>query len=105
MLLCDVGRAVTYGAVPVVWLVEPQLWLLYLCSALGASLGLTFQVAHVSMVHQLVSRSQLVDANGRLETTNSLSYLVGPLVAGVVAAAFGPANAIAINRADRKFTH
>lgn len=97
MVFCDVARTVLYGAVPVVWLVEPQLWLLYVCAAGGAVFSLTFQVAHVSMVADLVDRSQLVDANSRLETSSSISYIVGPMLAGVVAAAVGAENALAID--------
>ncbi|MFF8731761.1 MFS transporter [Streptomyces sp. NPDC015171] len=97
MIWCDLGRLVTYGSVPVVWWVEPQLWLIYVCAAVGAGLGLTFQVAHVSMVQELVPAEQIVDANGRLEASNSFSYLVGPIAAGSLSAVAGPDIAVGID--------
>lgn len=97
MIGCDLGRLVVFGAVPVVWWIEPQLWLVYVCAAIGSGLGLTFQVAHVSMVQALVPKNQIVDANGRLETSNSVAYLVGPTAAGALAALTGPANAIGVD--------
>ncbi len=99
MIRCDLARVALYGAIPVCWLVQPQVWLLYAVTAVASVVNMVFQVAYVTAVPALVDADRIVAANGRLESSNAVSYIAGPLLAGVVSGAFGPASAIAVDAA------
>ncbi len=99
MIVCDLVRMVVFGSVPLVWLGGPQVWLLYVAVGIAAVFDMVFRVSYVAAVPGLVGRDGVLAANGRLETTNSLSLIVGPVLAGVVVAATGPTAAIAVNAA------
>lgn len=100
MIGCDVARTVLFGAVPVAWLFGSQVWLLYVAMAAGGALDMLFKVAYVAAVPGLVGTDRIVEANGRLETTNAVSTIAGPMLAGVVSAAAGPTVAIAVDAAS-----
>lgn len=98
MIWCDVGRAVVYGAIPLGWwLLGPQLWLIYLVAIIGSGLGMVFQVAYTAAVANLVDPDQLTDANSRLQITYALGVAIGPLLAGLFSARFGPAATIGVD--------
>ena len=98
MIACDLGRAVLYAAIPAGWwLAGPQLWLIYVVSGLGALLGNVFAVGNITAVANLVDKSQITEANGRLQATYSVAFLVGPMLAGLVSNQFGPSTAIGID--------
>ncbi len=90
MIGCDLGRMVVYGAVPFGWrLLGPRLWMLFAVAGLGAFLGMCFSVTYVAALPNLVERDQVTDANGRLQASAALANLLGPALAGVIAARFG----------------
>ncbi|MFN8591113.1 MAG: MFS transporter [Thermomicrobiales bacterium] len=98
MIRCDLGRALVYGLVPVAWwLFGPQLGFVYAVTLIGAALAMLFGVAYITAVANLVDREQIVDANGRLQATYALAFILGPLLAGVVSSRFGPVLAIGID--------
>jgi MFS family permease len=98
MIALDAGRAAAFGLIPLVWwLAGPQPWVLYVSAITGAGLGAAFRVAYVTAVPSLVARQQLPEANGVLESTYALAYLVGPLLAGVVATQWGAAVALGVD--------
>ncbi|MEW2118748.1 MFS transporter [Streptomyces sp. NPDC005474] len=97
LMLCDGARLVLYGAIPVCWALNPQIWLLYVVMALASVFETLFRIAYVTAVPNLVDREQIVAANGRLEATNAVAYIAGPALAGVVAGFFGPTAAVAVN--------
>jgi len=43
----------------------------------------------VTAVANLVDRDQILDANGKLQTTFVLSFVLGPMLAGILFGAFG----------------
>jgi MFS family permease len=101
MIACDVARAVLYAAPPLAWwLGAPSLVLLYVVAGLGAALGNLFQVGYVAAVANIVPKSDLALANGRLYATAALTYAAGPMLAGAVCARFGPAMALAFDAAS-----
>ena len=65
----------------------------------GAILGNIFQVAYITAVANLVDADQLTEANGRLQATLGLAFMLGPALAGLVSARFGPALAIGLDAA------
>ncbi|MER6253518.1 MFS transporter [Streptomyces sp. NPDC001584] len=90
MIVCDLVRAVLLGAVPLVWWVAgPQIWLLYVLTALTAVLRTLFDVAYVTAIPNLVRTEDLTAANGRLMGTFALGSLLGPVVAGFLTAGVG----------------
>jgi len=97
LMLCDAARLVLYGAVPVCWAISPQIWLLYVVMGLASIFEMLFRITYVTVVPNLVDKDRIVEANGRLETTNALAYIAGPALAGLVSGLFGPTAAVSIN--------
>ncbi|MFE0810642.1 MFS transporter [Streptomyces sp. NPDC058848] len=97
---CDLVRMVLYGLIPLVWLLGPQVWLLYVVLPLCEAVGMFFAVGYVTVVRSLVGTEQLTEANGRLNATAAAAGVLGPLCAGVVAAWSGPAAAVGVNAAS-----
>src|SRR5690606_8626780 len=52
--------------------------------------------AYITAVSNLVDRDQIVDANGRLQASYALAFILGPFLAGIVSAQFGSALAIGL---------
>ncbi|MFG2989037.1 MFS transporter [Streptomyces sp. NPDC048257] len=100
MIVCDLARAVLLGAVPLVWWAAgPQVWLLYVLTALVAVLKTLFDVAYVTAIPNLVRAQDLTAANGRLMGTFALGTLLGPVVAGFLTAGLGADWALALDGA------
>lgn len=98
MILCDLGRMILYAAIPILWwLTGPQIWLIYLTATLGAFLGMCFSVTYIAAIVNLVDRDQITDANGRLEATRALASIIGPALAGFIAARFDTATALGVD--------
>ncbi|MFF0314173.1 MFS transporter [Micromonospora sp. NPDC005252] len=100
MIVADLARLVLYAVVPLAWLAGPQVWLLFVVLPICEAAGMLFQVAAVTAVRNLVDSDRLTEANGRLQATFAAAAVLGPLLAGVVSARFGPAVAIAVNAAS-----
>ncbi|WP_410808915.1 MFS transporter [Micromonospora sp. 067-2] len=100
MIVADLARLALYGLVPLAWLAGPQIWLLFVVLPICEAAGMVFQVAAVTAVRNLVDRDRITEANGRLQATYAAAAVLGPLLAGVVSARFGPATAIAVNAAS-----
>ncbi|WP_345589567.1 MFS transporter [Streptomyces marokkonensis] len=97
---CDLVRMVLYGLVPLVWLIDPQIWLLYVVLPVCEAVGMFFAVGYVTVVRSLVGTEQLTEANGRLNATAAAAGVLGPLCAGMVAAWSGPAAAVGVDAAS-----
>ncbi|MET8231664.1 MFS transporter [Micromonospora sp. NPDC005298] len=97
MIAADLARLVLYALVPLAWLAGPQVWLLFVVLPICEAAGMVFQVAAVTAVRNLVDSDRITEANGRLQATYAAMAVLGPLLAGVVSARFGPATAIAVN--------
>ncbi|MFF9190380.1 MFS transporter [Streptomyces rochei] len=97
---CDLVRMVLYGLIPLVWLLGPQVWLLYAVLPLCEAVGMFFAVGYVTVVRSLVGTEQLTEANGRLNATAAAAGVLGPLCAGVVAAWSGPTAAVGVDAAS-----
>lgn len=98
MIFCDTMRTLLYCAIPLGWwLAGPHLWLIYVVVALGSCLGMIFQVTYITAIANLVDPDQLNEANSRLQATLAISFIVGPILAGVISGAFGPSVAITVD--------
>ena len=56
-----------------------------------------FSVTYITAVANLVDRDQVTDANGRLQASAACASIIGPALAGVIAARFGPATALGVD--------
>ena len=98
MIACDLIRAVAYLTIPLTWwLVGPQVAVIYVVTAIGALFGNAFQVAAITAVANLVDKDELTEANGRMQGSYAMMFLVGPMVAGTLCERFGAPVAIGID--------
>ncbi|WP_067463923.1 MFS transporter [Actinomadura macra] len=97
LIVCDVARCVLYGAIPLVWLSAPQVWLLFLVVPLAGAFAMQFQVTYVTVVPGLVGGHEITRANGHLYSAYAVAGVGGPLLAGIVSGLVGPAMAIAVD--------
>jgi MFS family permease len=95
MMVCDLGRMLLYSLLPLYWwFIGPQIWLIYIVTFLGSCLGMGFQVAYITAVPNLVGPDQITEANGLLQASFALTYVIGPGLAGFISGRFSPALAI-----------
>ena len=89
MIVADLLRALALVTIPVAWwLGALTIWqLLAVAFAVGA-MTVFFDLSSVSFFVALVHRSQYVDANSKISTTRSLSYIAGPSTAGLLVQVF-----------------
>ncbi len=98
MIACDLGRLLVYSLIPAGWLLAgPQVWLIYVTTALGSLLGNVFGIGYITALANLVDRDQIMDANSRMQISGGLSFMAGPMVAGVAIAIFNPSFAIGVD--------
>ena len=100
MAACDLARMLLYGLIPLAWAFHPQVWLLYVILPLCAAIGMVFQVGYVTVVPALSGPARITEANGMLYAAQSVAAVTGPLLAGLISAVLGPANAIAVDAAS-----
>lgn len=97
ILGADFGRAVLTALIPVSILLHgPTIVVILLIAAPMAMLRALFLAAYTAAMPSLVGRPLLGRATSTLETVYSLSFVVGPSVAGLLAAVvgFGPTIAV-----------
>ncbi len=98
MILCDLARMVVYAAIPLGWWIAgPQRWLIVFTAGFGAFFGMCFSVTYITAIANLVDRDQVTDANGRLQASAAVASVIGPALAGLIAARFDPAAALGID--------
>ena len=101
MLWADAGRAVLTMAIPVShWLGLPTMAVILIVAAPINALRVLSDAAFTSAVPGLVGREHLGRANGYMEATLSVPFIVGPAIAGVLVATIGAATTLAIDAAS-----
>jgi MFS family permease len=85
MILCDSGRVLALGSIPLA-LVLGHLTILhvYLVALIEGTLFVFFNLAEVSCLPRMVAPAQLPTAVARNETTTNLGYLLGPSLGGLL---------------------
>ncbi|WP_172383546.1 MFS transporter [Streptomyces sp. MNP-20] len=99
LVLTDVARCVLFGMVPLVWLFATPLWLVCTVVPVAGAFAMLFQVTYVTVVPAIVGPGQILKANSHLFGAYAIASAGGPMLAGLVAAAFGPAAALGIDAA------
>jgi hypothetical protein len=98
MMWCDLLRALLVGSIPLVAVLwHATLGQIYAVALLGGVLSVFFDVSYQSYVPTLVQGEQLVDANGKLGTTNSIAALLGPSLGGALVGLIGASKAVAVD--------
>jgi predicted MFS family arabinose efflux permease len=81
----DVGRALALGSLPLAAAIADVTYAqLLVVGFVTGTLTVCFDVAYQSYLPSLVDRTRLVDANSKLEITNSGSQIAGPGLAGLL---------------------
>lgn len=98
MLLADLGRAVLTALIPIsVWLDGPTLALILVVAFPMNVLRVLWLAAFTAAVPGLVGRGQIARANALFEAFFNIGWIVGPALAGLLAATIGPGPTIAID--------
>jgi MFS family permease len=100
----SVGRAVTLGALPVLWALDAlRVWtLVVLLLAFGAFSVFAF-AATQSLLPRLVRRERLVAANARLDQSDAAAQTLGPALGGGLVGLLGAPVAIAVDAVSYLF--
>jgi len=79
----DLGRAIALGTIPIAYALDGlTIWQLYVVGFLVGVLTVFFDVSYQAYVPSLVARSQLVEANSKLEISRTVAQTAGPAIAG-----------------------
>jgi MFS family permease len=101
MFLADLGRALLTALIPVsVLLGGPTMAVILVVTAPMSVLRTLFLAGYTASVPILVGRDQLARANSIFEAVYSFGFIVGPAVAGFLAATIGPGMTLAIDAAS-----
>jgi MFS family permease len=97
MVGCDLGQAAIYAAIA---LLAPPLSALLVLVVGSACLQTVFAPAGAAALPRLVAEADLLAANARFGSAFNLQVAVGPLLGGVLVAAFSTDEAILVNAAS-----
>jgi MFS family permease len=98
LVWASVGRAVTLGAVPVLWLTGVlQIWMLVIALLFFGACSVFGFAATQSLLPRLVHRTQLIAANARLDQADAAATTLGPAMGGGLIGLLGAPVAIAID--------
>lgn len=98
MMWADAGRAILTAAIPIsYWLGFPTIAVIVLVTVPNGILRVLWGAGFTSAVPNLVGRAHLARANGYFEATLSVGFIIGPALAGILAATIGPATTLAID--------
>lgn len=96
MVIANVGRMVALGSIPVAYIFGIlQMYQLYVVAAVVGVFTVFFDVAYQSYLPSLIERTDLVEGNSKLETSQSAAQVAGPAIAGFLIQIVGAAEAIA----------
>ncbi|HEV3001835.1 MAG TPA: MFS transporter [Solirubrobacteraceae bacterium] len=98
MIFADVGRALCIGALPVLALTDNlTMEALYAAVTITGALTVLFELAYFAYLPSLVSESQLVSANSRLQGTESAGGIAGANLGGALVTVFRPAYVLVVD--------
>jgi MFS family permease len=100
MIVSDVVRAGVQAATAALLLTgAAEVWMLIALSAVYGTASAVFMPALMGLIPQTVAGERLQEANALLALTRSVANVLGPAIAGLVIAATGPGEAIALDAA------
>lgn len=88
MILADLGRALVIASIPIAAALGIlTVWWIYAVGFLHSTLTICFEAGQFAAIPALVSRDDLVTANGRIQASYSAASVAGPLLAGLLVTA------------------
>ncbi|MDL9978242.1 MFS transporter [Microbacterium sp. ASV49] len=97
----SVGRAIVLGLIPVLWALGMlEIWTLAALLFLFGSFSVFGFAATQSLLPSLVSKGQLLRANGRLDQTDAAAQTAGPALGGALVGLLGAPLAILVDAAS-----
>ncbi len=85
MILCDTGRAIALGSIPVALLLGHLTFLqLYIVSLVEGTLFVFFNLADAASLPHVVAKPQITEASGVAQTLSSSALLLGPSLGGML---------------------
>jgi MFS family permease len=98
LVWASIGRAVSLGLIPVLWMAEAlHLWVLVALLLLFGSCAVFGFAATQSLLPQIVERRALLAANARLDQAEAAAQTAGPALGGGLVAVVGAPWAIAVD--------
>lgn len=99
MIIADLGRLLLLFSIPMTHLITESLplYLLYAVQACVSGFSAIFDSAYGACLPNIVTSKQLREANNILQTSTSLSRIIGPILGGVAISWFGTENSILID--------
>lgn len=98
LVWASVGRALSLGAIPVLWLTGAlQIWMLVVLLLLFGGFSVFGFAATQSFLPRLVPRARLVVANARLDQTDAAAQTLGPALGGGLVALLGAPIALLVD--------
>jgi MFS family permease len=85
MILCDLGRALALGSIPVAFVFGDLTFVqLYLVALIEGTLFTFFSVAEIASIPHVVAKEQITAATGQDRVAYSLANLLGPALAPIL---------------------
>ncbi len=85
MVVCDIGRALSLGTIPLVFAFgQITIIQLYLVSLIEGSLFVFFNIAQISCLPHVVPKEQLTRANAQNLAMTKFLLLIGPALGGIL---------------------
>jgi MFS family permease len=87
MIAMDVGRAAVVASIPLMFALHHlTVWWIYGVGFAQSTLTIAFEAGQFAAIPSLVSRDDIVTANGRIQASYSAASVLGPFLAGVLVA-------------------
>lgn len=85
MILADIAQAIVISSIPLLaGLGLLTVWWIYAAGFVSSTLGIFFESGEFAAIPNLVSKGELVRANGRIQASYSAARVLGPLLAGLL---------------------
>ncbi len=98
LVWADLGRALLLVSVPAAaWLGNISFLQIWIVTFAAGTLTVFFQIAAISVLPALVEKSELVEANSRLSTSDAVVAIAGPAAAGGLVQLFSAPKAILVD--------
>ena len=105
LVWADLGRALLLVSVPAAaWLGNLSFLQIWIVTFTAGTLTVFFQIAAISVLPALVEKSELVEANSRLSTSDAVVAIAGPAAAGGLVQLFSAPKAILVDAASYLFS-
>ncbi len=101
MMAADVGRAVVIGTIPLAFALGLlSVWWIYAVGFIVSTFSIGFDSAAFAAIPSLVTTDDLVSANGRIQSSFAVAWVLGPLIGGLLVALISIPNLLVFDAAS-----